>query len=139
MHAEIAVMHLVEHRIGYILEFRAFVFTPAGGIGRGEIYDCGALAIGTYGLGPDTGCLGKTATIYSHTESVELAVKFFGNRRTPGAVFSTLHRQGCYGSSIAVGVVYQHFCSLCFGRPEGEMSAGGINAEFEVGAVVYRP
>ena len=130
MHAEIAVMHLVEHRIGYILEFRAFVFTPAGGIGRGEIDDCGTLAVGTYGLGPDTGCLGKPATIYSHTESVEFAVKLLGNRRTPGAVFSTLHQQGFYGSCIAIGVVYQHLDSLCLGRPEGEMSAGGINAEF---------
>ena len=55
MHAEIAMVHFVNHRVGDVGGMRTFVCAPSLGVSLGEIDNSGTVAVGTGGLGPDTG------------------------------------------------------------------------------------
>ena len=139
MHAEVAVVHFVEHGVGDIVNGGTTVVVPAFGVGCVEVDYCGSMAVGPYGLCPNAGSFGKLLAVDSDGEGVEFAIKFLGYRCAPCTAVRLCHGEGVDSGRIAVGIINQNFCLLCLRRPKGEVCAGIIDTQFEVVATVGRP
>ena len=72
--AEVAVVHLVEHGIGYVVEARAVVLVPSGRIGGRHVDYCGAVPVGADGFGPYARGLVELLAVDGHGEGIELAI-----------------------------------------------------------------
>ena len=74
MHAEIAVVHFVNHRVGYRFQLGAAVRVPARRICTGEIYYGSTLAISAHGFGPHARGFCKLPAANGDTECVKFAI-----------------------------------------------------------------
>ena len=88
---EIAVVHLVEHRVGYIVDFRTLVLLPALRIGPREIYNRGAPAVDSDSLGPDPRGLVEPFAVVKHLEGIVLAHRRGVDFGGPGTVLGPPH------------------------------------------------
>ncbi len=114
------------------------VVGPALGVGGSEVDDGRTLAVGAHGLGPHAGGLVEPASVVADAEGVEFAVELSGHRCAPCAAIGAAHLQGVLGGAAAAGGVEQHLRCLGFGRPQREVGARGVDAQFQVVASVGR-
>ena len=135
----VAVVHLIDHHIGEIVDLRALVGVPALGVGGGEIDDCRAGAVDPHGFRPDAGRLVFPFALIFDLESVELTVELIWHRGGPcagGGV--TLHREHLERGAEPTVVIEVDPCGRGLGAPEAEMRAAVVDDEFEVVAAVGR-
>ena len=138
MHAHVAVMHLIDYGICYVFHFRPAVLVPSVRISACKVDYSGTLAIGANGFRPYSGSFIKPSSRVLHAESVKLAVKPGRDGRPPCAAFGTQHGEGVFCGAVAVGRIQQHLCGFSLGRPQREMSAGGVDEQFEIRAFIGR-
>ena len=111
-YGEVAVVHLVNNKVGGRLAHRSPVGVPACGVGGGHVDDGSALSVDAHGFGKDAGRLAAP-----HVEGVEASHQVALHLGAPAAVL-VVHLDGLQRLASRPGLVDTHLDGLGLGRSE---------------------
>ena len=142
MKAQVAVVSLIDYRVGDVFHLRTFVVFPALRIGGCHIYYSGAIAVHANRFRPYAGSLVEPAPLVFYAEGVEAAVELTRHRGCPCTVVGMeMHVEGVEGSAVGPVGIEKHLGCLGLRAPQTPVGARGIHHQLQVlaavGGIVY--
>lgn len=122
---EIAVVQLINHDVGEMIQYRTPVVCPPFGIGCPQIQNGCPVTVHSYRPCHQSRCISLPYLINLGIESIEFSFQVFSYPGIPHPVFSRLHRYHAVHGTLAAMLIQHDPHSLAVGaHRENRVSAG---------------